>query len=95
MHLKVYLNGFPLWWLKVSEHSPELRQTRVLLPERFTSSACSFGATKVVSPLVVIRIHKIIKFGHTNYTSKINYLIKIFKTFKAIIILPLKQYIEQ
>lgn len=79
MHLKVYLKRLsPLVAHNNDEHSPELRQTRVLLPERFTSSACSFGATKVVSPLVVIRIYNIIQFGHTNYTSKLNYFITIF-----------------
>lgn len=56
------------------KHSPELRQTRVLLPERFTvATACSFGATLtifVVSPHVFIRIYKILQIGHTKTNSK-------------------------
>jgi hypothetical protein len=51
--------------MKSHEHSPELRQTRVFLPERFAFPACSFGATSlVVSPLVLIRQYNFFPDGH-------------------------------
>jgi hypothetical protein len=62
LHLKVYfakIQSFPLWWFaKLAKLSPELRQARVLLPERFTIFVCSFGARHFcsrVSPLAIIR----------------------------------------
>jgi hypothetical protein len=63
----------PLVAARRMKHSPELRQTRVLLPERFTvSTVCSFGATYilVVSPLIIIRIYKILQIGHTKKNSQ-------------------------
>jgi len=71
------------------KHSPELRQTRVLLPERFTASLFAPSAlqAKVVSPLVVIRIYKIYEIGHTKTNSKDFALLTIFQTFKATYIL--------
>jgi len=58
-HLKVSLfgNRFPLWWFTGREHSPELRQTRVFLPERFAFPLAPSALHDVVSPLVLIRDH--------------------------------------
>jgi hypothetical protein len=56
------------------KHSPELRPTRVLLPERFTASLFAPSALLelTVSPLVIIRIYKIYRIGHTITNPKKN-----------------------
>jgi hypothetical protein len=61
------VNRFPLGWFTDGERSPELRQTRVFLPERFASPLAPSALHHVVSPLVLIRcIYNFQENGQTN-----------------------------
>jgi hypothetical protein len=57
--------AFPFGGFLYLKHSPELRQTRVLLPERFTFLLAPSALQLVVSPLVIIRIYNIFHMGNT------------------------------
>lgn len=60
------------WVVYLCKHSPELRPTRVFLPERFTN-VCSFGVTALpcsnLSPCIHSHDH-IDVFGYTMYESE-------------------------
>lgn len=60
-------------WVALYKLSPESRQTRVFLPERFTTAfvACSFGATfkecRGLSPCLHSQIYIFLEIGYSNH----------------------------